>query len=51
MRIPQEQLAQMLGLSRQTVNHALRELEARGLLRLEYGGIELLDLPALEALN
>ncbi|EON21516.1 Crp family transcriptional regulator [Cupriavidus sp. GA3-3] len=51
VRIPQEQLAQMLGLSRQTVNHALRELEARGLLRLEYGGIELLDLPALEALN
>lgn len=51
VRIPQEQLAQMLGLSRQTVNHALRELEARGLLRLEYGGIELLDLPALEALT
>ncbi|UIF90494.1 Crp/Fnr family transcriptional regulator [Cupriavidus sp. UYPR2.512] len=51
VRIPQEQLAQMLGLSRQTVNHALRELEARGLLRLEYGGIELLDLRALEALN
>ncbi|MBP0623298.1 Crp/Fnr family transcriptional regulator [Cupriavidus consociatus] len=51
VRIPQEQLAQMLGLSRQTVNHALRELETRGLLRLEYGGIELLDLAALEALN
>ncbi|SOY97783.1 putative transcriptional regulator; CRP/Fnr family [Cupriavidus taiwanensis] len=51
VRIAQEQLAQMLGLSRQTVNHALRELEAHGLLRLQYGGIELLDLPALETLN
>ncbi|MDQ0138612.1 Crp/Fnr family transcriptional regulator [Cupriavidus necator] len=51
VRIAQEQLAQMLGLSRQTVNHALRELEAQGLLRLEYGGIELLDLAALAALD
>ncbi|KWR91379.1 Crp/Fnr family transcriptional regulator [Cupriavidus sp. IDO] len=51
VRIPQEQLAQMLGLSRQTVNHALRELEARGLLRLRYGGIDLVDLPALESLH
>jgi CRP-like cAMP-binding protein len=51
VRIPQEQLAQMLGLSRQTVNQALRELESRGLLRLRYGSVELLDLAALEALN
>lgn len=49
LRIPQEQLAQMLGLSRQTVNHALRELESRGLLRLHYAGIELLDVAALDA--
>ncbi len=51
VRIPQEQLAQMLGLSRQTVNHALRELESRGLLRLHYADIELLDLHALETLH
>ncbi|CAG9175531.1 Crp/Fnr family transcriptional regulator [Cupriavidus pinatubonensis] len=51
VRIPQEQLAQILGLSRQTVNQALRELESRGLLRLRYGSIELLDLAALETLN
>jgi CRP-like cAMP-binding protein len=50
IRLPQEQLGQMLGLSRQTVNHALRELETRGLLRLRYADIELLDLAALEAL-
>jgi len=51
VRIPQEQLAQMLGLSRQTVNQALRDLEARGLLRLHYAGIELLDPAALAALG
>ncbi|WER48283.1 Crp/Fnr family transcriptional regulator [Cupriavidus sp. WKF15] len=51
VRIPQEQLAQMLGLSRQTVNQALRELESRGLLRLRYGSVDLLDLVALETLN
>ncbi|MDF3834026.1 Crp/Fnr family transcriptional regulator [Cupriavidus basilensis] len=49
VHIPQEQLGQMLGLSRQTVNQALRELEARGLLQLHYADIELLDLPALLA--
>lgn len=51
VHIPQEQLGQMLGLSRQTVNQALRELETRGLLRLHYADIELLDLPALLALD
>ncbi|WP_416052518.1 Crp/Fnr family transcriptional regulator [Cupriavidus basilensis] len=51
VHIPQEQLGQMLGLSRQTVNQALRELEARGLLRLHYADIELIDLPALLALT
>ncbi|MCT9071532.1 Crp/Fnr family transcriptional regulator [Cupriavidus gilardii] len=51
IHLPQEQLAQMLGLSRQTVNHALRELEARGLLRLRYADIELLDLSTLETLT
>lgn len=51
VHIPQEQLGQMLGLSRQTVNHALRELESRGLLRLRYADIELLDLAALEQLS
>lgn len=51
IHLPQEQLAQMLGLSRQTVNHALRELEARGLLRLRYADIELLDPSTLETLT
>lgn len=39
----------MLGLSRQTVNQALRELKSPSLLRQR--GLELLGLAALEALN
>ncbi|MBY4895995.1 Crp/Fnr family transcriptional regulator [Cupriavidus sp. AU9028] len=51
IHLPQEQLGQMLGLSRQTVNQALRELEARGLLSLRYADIELRDLRALEEMQ
>jgi CRP/FNR family transcriptional regulator, cyclic AMP receptor protein len=47
LHLAQEQLAQMLALSRQTTNQILKELEAQGILRLTYGGIELLDLPRL----
>jgi CRP-like cAMP-binding protein len=47
LQLPQEQLAAMLALSRQTTNHILKELEARGILRLSYGGIEILDYPGL----
>lgn len=47
LRLPQEQLALMLGVSRQTVNKALRQLEDRGLLSLRYGVIELRDMDAL----
>ncbi|MED5621201.1 Crp/Fnr family transcriptional regulator [Ideonella sp. BN130291] len=50
IRVPQEQLALMLGVSRQSVNKALRQLEVQGLLGLRYGSIELLDLPALQRL-
>lgn len=51
LRLPQEQLALMLGVSRQSANKALRALEGRGLIALHYGGIEMLDLPALAALG
>jgi len=51
IRLPQEQLALMLGVSRQTVNKALKGLEAEGLLALHYGEIALLDLEALQALG
>lgn len=42
IRLGQEVLAQMLGVSRQSVNKALKTLEAGGRLRLRYGEIELL---------
>ncbi len=50
IRVPQEQLGQMLALSRQTVNQLLRQLEQSGVVRLGRGGIEILDLPQLETL-
>ena len=47
VRLPQEQLALMMGVTRQSVNKALRALEERGWISLRYGAIELLDLAAL----
>lgn len=44
IRLSQELLAQMLGVSRQSINKALKALEANGRLRLHYGEIELLTL-------
>ncbi|HWE27178.1 MAG TPA: Crp/Fnr family transcriptional regulator [Polyangia bacterium] len=47
VEVSQEQLAQMLSTSRQTANQLLKDLEARGLIRLAYGTIEILDLDGL----
>lgn len=47
IQLAQEQLALMLALSRQTTNQILKDLEARGALRLTYGEIEILDLDLL----
>ena len=47
VEVSQEQLAQMLSTSRQTANQLLKELEARGLIRLSYATIEILDLDGL----
>ena len=38
---------QVLGLSRQRVNEALRRLQSEGLIATEYGGLRLLDLQRL----
>lgn len=51
LRLPQEQLALMLGVSRQSANKALRALEAQGLVRLAYGTVELVDPAALERVS
>ena len=47
LRITQQELAYLVGLSRQRVNEALRVLEARHLIRVEYGGLRILDLEGL----
>ncbi len=51
VEVTQEQLANMLALSRQTANQQLKELEGRGLIRVTYGEIEVLDLAGLRALT
>ena len=45
--VSQEELGQLVGLSRQRVNQALKRLEAESLLRVEYGSVTVLDLARL----
>ena len=45
--ISQEELAHLVGLSRQSVNRSLRRLERAGLVRLRYRDLLLLDLEGL----
>lgn len=47
LQLPQEDLAAMLGLSRQTINSLLKALEQQGIIGLSYGAIEVLDLQGL----
>jgi CRP-like cAMP-binding protein len=47
LRITQQELAYLVGLSRQRVNEALRVLEDNQLIRIEYGGLRILDLDGL----
>jgi CRP/FNR family cyclic AMP-dependent transcriptional regulator len=47
LRITQQELGYLVGLSRQRVNQALSALAARALIRVEYGGVRVLDLPRL----
>src|SRR3954452_13731879 len=47
LRITQQELAYLVGLSRQRVNEALAALQAQGAIRVEYGGLRVLDLAAL----
>jgi CRP-like cAMP-binding protein len=49
LRITQQELAYLVGLSRQRVNEALKALEAKGMIRVEYGGLRVLDLASLRA--
>ncbi|HEY0201352.1 MAG TPA: Crp/Fnr family transcriptional regulator [Burkholderiaceae bacterium] len=49
LRITQQELAYLVGLSRQRVNTALRTLAAQDAIRIEYGGLRVLDLAALRS--
>lgn len=47
LRITQQELAYLVGLSRQRVNEALATLQAYGTIQVEYGGLRVMDLEAL----
>lgn len=47
LEITQEEIGALSGLSRQKANQCLKRLEEGGLLRLEYGGVTIVDLERL----
>lgn len=47
LRITQQELAYLVGLSRQRVNQALKTLQGARLIAIEYGGLRVLDLQGL----
>lgn len=47
IRLSQERLGQMLGVSRQTVNKQLKQWESEGIVTLTYGRIDVVDREAL----
>ncbi|MES2511358.1 MAG: Crp/Fnr family transcriptional regulator [Pseudomonadota bacterium] len=49
--ISQEEIARLCGLSRQNVNRELQKLEKAGVLQIQYGTIEVVDLPGLQRLS
>jgi CRP/FNR family cyclic AMP-dependent transcriptional regulator len=49
LRITQQELAYLVGLSRQRVNEALSSLQEQGMIRVEYGGLRILNLPELRS--
>jgi len=51
LRITQQELAYLVGLSRQRVNVALSTLQAQELIRIDYGGVRVLDLAGLRSIG
>lgn len=47
LRMSQEEIGELAGLTRQRANGAIRELTAQGLIQARYGGLRVLDLPGL----
>lgn len=50
LRLSQETLAELVGVSRQTLNRALKTLEARGILSVAYRSVTIRDTAALDEL-
>lgn len=46
--ISQEEIARLCGLSRQNVNRELQKLERAGILQVQYGTVEVIDLAGLQ---
>ena len=51
LRITQQELGYLVGLSRQRVNEALQALQERGVIRVGYGGVTVTDLEGLRAVR
>ena len=49
LEITQEEIGALSGISRQNANQCLKRLEKQGLLRLEYGGVTIVDLERLRS--
>ena len=49
LRITQQELGYLVGLSRQRVNEALTALAGAGVIQVEYGGVRVLDLDRLRS--
>jgi len=49
LEITQEEIGALTGISRQNANQCLKKLEKEGLLRLEYGGLTIVDLDRLRS--
>ncbi len=47
LEITQEEIGALSGISRQNANQCLKRLEKEGLLKLEYGGVTIIDLERL----
>jgi len=47
LEITQEEIGALTGISRQNANRCLKTLEQQGLLRLEYGGVTIIELERL----
>ena len=47
LEITQEEIGALSGISRQNANQCLKRLEQEGLLRLEYGGVTIIELERL----